>query len=322
MVVRSVLPFVGMKGVDEEAPKLRTTDPLRLKRVIDVIEKTNNTQLMSSPFLFKPCALAKSKLKTNLTQHVLPHASSSSIHPPPSTSTSTTSVTKPKFSNKDYASLFSLALSDYALWDDKEGAGGFFPLTQLLKCSKVLVLHAPENVQVQIVKALRALYGGCRRLLGAHEIRRRKTGGEVGRYSKLDCENQTIYVENIPSPHHTLLSLHFIYTLLPTCFSSQNAHIQALTFPRHHQDKPNALPTCKGFALVLADIADVEFMLESWPWDRRHAQEGSKDREGSEATKFGFRVEINARQDAVEPLVPMPVSSPSFTSAPPFIAEP
>ncbi|KAG6919787.1 hypothetical protein DXG01_001626 [Tephrocybe rancida] len=344
---------------------------------------------MSSPFLFKPRALAKPKPKPVATQHVLPHASSSStsipqIHPPPSTSTSITPVTKPKFSNEDYTSLFSLALSDYALWadsdlrraldfsreSDEEGAGGFFPLTQLLKRSKVLAPLALENVQVQIVKALRAegkvdvrllvsepsasTWGGQahdRRDLGAYEIRRRETAGEVGGYSKLDWENRTIYVENIPSPHRTLPSiLHFIYTLLPKRPSSQNAltptRIQALTFPPHHQDKPNALPTCKGFALVvLADIADVEFMLESWPWDRRHAQEASKDQEGSEAMKFGFRTlskarwdqlkdeyivyrarlveEINAHQDAVEPLVPMSVpTSTSIPTPPPVIAEP
>ncbi|KAG6906526.1 hypothetical protein DXG01_013459 [Tephrocybe rancida] len=255
---------------------------------------------MSSPFLFKPRALAKPKPKPNSTQHALPHASSSSIHTPPSTSTSITPMTKPKFSNEDYTNLFRLALSDYALWadsdlrraldfsreSDEEGAGGFFPLTQLLKRSKVLAPLALENVQVQIVKALRAegkvdvrllvsepsasTWGGQaydRRDLGAYEIRRRETAGEVGGYSKLDWENRTIYVE------------------------------------------------------------------------------GSKDREGSEATKFRFRVlskscwdqlkdehvayrarlvvKINAHQDVVEPLVPVPVSSPSFTSAPPpFIAEP
>ncbi|KAG6909972.1 hypothetical protein DXG01_014241 [Tephrocybe rancida] len=141
--------------------------------------------------------------------HVIPHASSiNPIHPPPSTSTSTTPATKPKF-NEDYTSLFSLALSDYALWadsdlcraldfsrePDEKGDGGFFPLAQLLKRSKVLAPLALENVQVQIVKALRA-------------------------EDKMD--------------HPT----------------SPNACIQALTFPPHHQEKPNALPTCKGFALV------------------------------------------------------------------------
>ncbi|KAG6914056.1 hypothetical protein DXG01_002737 [Tephrocybe rancida] len=217
---------------------------------------------MSSPF-FKPRAITKPKPKPNSTQHVLPHASSSihPIHPPPSTSTSTTPATKPKF-NEDYTSLFSLALSDYALWadsdlrraldfsreSDEEGDGGFVPLTQLLKRSKVLAPLALEKVQVQIVKALRAEGKMDARLL-VSEPSASTWGGQapdrrdLGAASLMDIHSQ----EDIQSPQRTLPSiLHFFYTLLSKHPTSPNACIQALTFPPHHQDKPNALPTCKA----------------------------------------------------------------------------
>ena len=81
--------------------------------------------------------------------------------------------------------------------------------------------------------------------------------------------------------------------------------IQGISLPRHHQDKPEDLPKCKGFALVtFRDTNDVEMLLAEWPWRKAgHVPNPIKSRaepatdtsvssamQQHEAQKFGFRV--------------------------------
>lgn len=43
--------------------------------------------------------------------------------------------------------------------------------------------------------------------------------------------------------------------------------IQGVSFPPHHSDKPDARPSCKGFALVtFAHATDCKYLANSWPW--------------------------------------------------------
>ncbi|KAG6841300.1 hypothetical protein C0991_012470 [Blastosporella zonata] len=345
---------------------------------------------MAASFAFIPRTLAKGKRKTeqNTTQ------ATTSSTPAQTTSTSQSaatsgSSTRAKFSNEDYVNLFGLALSDYALWadsdlrrtidwssepsSDEQGADGFFPLSHLLKRSKVLGPLNLEGSQVPIAKALRlndatsvvevrllmsepsaSTWSSKRdtaRDLGAYEVRRRDLEGGITRasknYSKQDWENRTVYVENMPAPYRTVPAiLDFINTLIAARQSSNSASIrvQGIILPPHHQDKPGDAPTCKGFALiVLQDELDVDFLLETWRWDRQRSADAEHTQpeeptEIQDAAKFGFRTlsksrwdqlkeeylsyrerlvgEINAHQDAEVP-IPVPVVPIPIPIAPP-----
>jgi hypothetical protein len=137
-------------------------------------------------------------------------------------------------------------------------------------------------------------------------------------YGKADWDRLTVYVvrilllmicysqlivlqENIPIQYRSLPgTMKFITTLFSSVPSSEAPYskIQHISFPRHHRDQPNSIPTCKGFALVtLSSLQDANFLLEKWPWDTASKKPYPKEQEADtsyshtlhDAVKFGFR---------------------------------
>ena len=84
----------------------------------------------------------------------------------------------------------------------------------------------------------------------------------------------------------------FVSRLLGEMEVPHSAHpVQHISLPRHHLDKPDAKPKCKGFGLVtLASLEDVDLLVQRWPWQR---QRGKADDSASvilqDAIRFGFR---------------------------------
>ncbi|KAG6902215.1 hypothetical protein C0995_003047 [Termitomyces sp. Mi166 len=190
---------------------------------------------MASSFPFIPRTLAKGKQKAsqNLSQ---PSTSTiQSLNRTPSITATPGPTNKTKYSNEDYINLFKLALSDYALWADpdlrrtidwssesfshEQTGDGFFPLSHLLRRSKVLGPLNIESLQIPIAKALRSdatsalevrllvsepsssTWSGKRdnaRDLGAYEVRRRDSGNASSRpsqnHSRQYWEDRTVYV--------------------------------------------------------------------------------------------------------------------------------
>lgn len=68
--------------------------------------------------------------------------------------------------------------------------------------------------------------------------------------------------------------------------------VQHIALPRHHLDKPNDYPKCKGFALVtLSRMEDVDHLVQQWPWQRKsRAAALGDEKTTAEAEKFGFRL--------------------------------
>jgi hypothetical protein len=78
--------------------------------------------------------------------------------------------------------------------------------------------------------------------------------------------------------------------------------IQHILFPPHHQDPPDAVPKCKGFALVtLTEPTVVSRLLSFFPYesDSAHAPADSSIGE-SEAHKTGFRALTKERWDKLQ----------------------
>jgi hypothetical protein len=107
--------------------------------------------------------------------------------------------------------------------------------------------------------------------------------------------------ENIPPQFRTIQGIvKFTLKLLPS--SSSLYRIENVTFLRHHQDTPDDIPKCKGFALVtLSHMQDVELFLKDWPWNRNQGSEQrTKEGEEAEAAKYGFRTLSKHRWDQLQ----------------------
>ncbi|KAF8806200.1 hypothetical protein BYT27DRAFT_7141780 [Phlegmacium glaucopus] len=161
-----------------------------------------------------------------------------------------------------------------------------------------------------------------------YELRRKETLSALSKHGKKEWDALTIYVENIPIQYRNISGIiRFVNGLLqpsPSFSSSSVPRIQNISLPSHHQDQPNCIPTCKGFALVtLSHNEDVTSLLKAWSWDHprdamrsdRHLETGGKsalvnakakgkDKESLgeeispfqvEATKFGLRVLTKAK---------------------------
>jgi len=103
-------------------------------------------------------------------------------------------------------------------------------------------------------------------------------------------------------------------TLLPPSISRASQRVQAISLPPHHQDIINAVPTCKGFALVtLSSKDDVTALLKTWPWDVPPSKRASGDNEVApgeddgeagqvfrEARKFGLRTISKSRWEELK----------------------
>ncbi len=81
--------------------------------------------------------------------------------------------------------------------------------------------------------------------------------------------------------------------------------VQSILFPPRHQDPPDAIPKCKGFALVtLSEPSDASHLLTRFPYHNR-ANDRSADDDGlspeeREARKGGFRTLSKERWEALQ----------------------
>jgi hypothetical protein len=111
--------------------------------------------------------------------------------------------------------------------------------------------------------------------------------------------------ENIFHPYRSIVG---IYNLLRALLNVSNP-VQHILFPPHHQDPPDAIPKCKGFALVTLNEPDLASdILSQFPYDGDSApapndsdsDSDSSSVEGSEARKAGLRVLSKERWDTLQ----------------------
>lgn len=82
--------------------------------------------------------------------------------------------------------------------------------------------------------------------------------------------------------------------------------MQTISFLAHHQDPPDAIPKCKGFALLtLTNKADLDKLLADWPWSSASTTISERGREVSEdlveeAHRAGMRVLAKADWDKLQ----------------------
>ena len=78
--------------------------------------------------------------------------------------------------------------------------------------------------------------------------------------------------------------------------------IQHILFPPHHQDPPDAIPKCKGFALVtLTEPTLVSHLVTLFPYDTAHVPtDSTSPEEETEARKAGFRALSKDRWDKLQ----------------------
>lgn len=111
--------------------------------------------------------------------------------------------------------------------------------------------------------------------------------------------------ENIPIQFRTIVGISkLLHRLLltgdhpPSVSIGDHRCVQKILFPPHHQDRPDALPKCKGFALVtLSEPPATSHLLTRFPYPNRannHGANGNDDNddmspEEREARKAGFR---------------------------------
>ncbi|KAL0952097.1 hypothetical protein HGRIS_008730 [Hohenbuehelia grisea] len=153
--------------------------------------------------------------------------------------------------------------------------------------------------------------------LGAYEVRRRDWHTWIDhtfpQYSHLYWKERTLYLENIPIRFRTITTIAlFVQALLDSSPNPSTppslSRIQAISLPPHHQDKAGEPPKCKGFAfLTLLSMADVEFLLERWPWDHMEIQQSLHSHaehdtsvEVQDAVRFGFRCLSQIRWDELK----------------------
>ncbi|KAF8261195.1 hypothetical protein EI94DRAFT_1705720 [Lactarius quietus] len=139
-------------------------------------------------------------------------------------------------------------------------------------------------------------------LVGGYEIRRKDWAEVTERFPSFSPEYwdaRTVYIENIPHPFRSIVG---ICNLLRAILNS--SPVQHIIFPPHHQDPPDAIPKCKGFALVtLNEPDDVSHLLSRFPYDRDHTPAPTDDISSvdeSEARKAGFRALSKERWDGLQ----------------------
>ena len=85
--------------------------------------------------------------------------------------------------------------------------------------------------------------------------------------------------------------------------------VQRISFPPHHQDPPDALPKCKGFALVtVSEPSATSHLLTHFPYHNRannHSANCNDDDDGAsleerEAHKAGFRTLTKERWEELQ----------------------
>jgi len=112
--------------------------------------------------------------------------------------------------------------------------------------------------------------------------------------------------ENIPIQYTKVPGIgNLITALLPSASGPPINRVQNIVFPPHHQDLPDSIPVCKGFALItLSSEGDVQTLLDAWPWDSKKCTElekgdvkkaKSQSSEERSAKASGLRVCTKAR---------------------------
>ncbi|PBK93939.1 hypothetical protein ARMGADRAFT_1164773 [Armillaria gallica] len=234
-------------------------------------------------------------------------------------------LNKSSFSDKEYASLISLALSDFALFSDPdlrrkidEGEDGFVSLLHILKhalhgilisesetaAAKALRSEATDSIEVRMVFSGPSWSAqGSFKNKGMFEVRRKDPQNT---FTRENWKERTLYLENIPVQYASLPGVFHLTQVLLTKTTDTIAsfnRIQSISIPPHHLDKPGDIPKCKGFALLtLLDVEDVQQLLREWPWTLVVCATDVKPAisEFQEATKFGFRALSKTRWDEMK----------------------
>ncbi|KAH9056352.1 hypothetical protein EDB87DRAFT_1237548 [Lactarius vividus] len=213
---------------------------------------------------------------------------------------------------QDKATLCSLAFSDYQLWENPflrdPNKHGFTPIRTLFRRSHIFLAAASSDnddafewTEASLIKCLSRDSFDSRmilvdktrpRLAGGYEVRRKDWAEVIHRFPTFSPEYwdaRTVYIENIP---HSFRSTLGICKLLRALLNSSSA-VQHIVFPPHYQDPPDAVPRCKGFALVTLNEPEVvSDLLSNFPYDRDDKRPPTDDHssvEESEARKAGFR---------------------------------
>ncbi|KAK0443907.1 uncharacterized protein EV420DRAFT_1013896 [Desarmillaria tabescens] len=291
---------------------------------------------MSLPFIPRNVATKSKKIQSTKGRDVdIPTASSSRTIPLPvgkgkepekPNIDGPAAVHKPNFSDKEYASLIYLALSDFALFSDPdlrrkidEGEDGFVSLLHVLKhalhgilfsesetaVARALRSEATDSIEVRMVFSGPSWSGqGSSKNSGMFEVRRMES--LQNKFTREDWRERTLYIENILIQYTSLLGVfHLIQVLLTKTTNTTPIfnRIQGISFPPHHLDKPGDTPKCKGFALVaLLDAEDAQRFLHEWPWAPAVSPNEVKPpiSEFQEAVKFGFRTMSKTRWDEMK----------------------
>ncbi|KZV66859.1 hypothetical protein PENSPDRAFT_636475 [Peniophora sp. CONT] len=236
----------------------------------------------------------------------------------PSTASSSRSV--PSISGEDIALLLSLVLSEYALWVAPAlrdpNRDGYVALSSVISSHsalqdpslseavvvKSLRQYAPDGYDIRMILATGVKHGPP----GGYEIRRRdwdKVVSSFSSYSRNAWQAKALYVERLPHAARAHLGILKLFkTLLP---NTPNP-LQTISFPAHHQDPPDAVPKCKGFALLtLTNKADLDKILADWPWSSESSTISERGREASEdileeARRAGMRTLAKAAWDKLQ----------------------
>ncbi|KAF8489477.1 hypothetical protein F5888DRAFT_1746467 [Russula emetica] len=248
--------------------------------------------------------------------------------PPPSAAARDSAAEDPP--SEDPAILGTLAFSDYEIWSNPTlrdpNHDGFVPLRTLVHTSPVfLAANAVSLTEGSIVKSLRThatdMFDIHMIVLdktrprrsrhgyapaGGYKVRR-KDWAEVTRhfptFSPEYWNIRTIYIENIPLQFRSIIGASkLLHRLLlrdhhtPSFSLGDYRCIQSILFPPHHQDPPDAVPKCRGFALVtFSRPSDASHLLTHFPY---HNRENNRSADGDdadlpaeerEARKAGFR---------------------------------
>lgn len=152
---------------------------------------------------------------------------------------------------------------------------------------------------------------------GGYKVRRKDWVEVTGRFPTFSPEYwdiRTIYIENIPLQFRSIIGISkLLHRLLlrdhhtPSFSLGDYRSIQSIFFPPHHQDPPDAVPKCRGFALVtFSKPSDAAHLLTHFPyhnWEVNYSADCNDDdpsAEEREARKAGFRTLSKERWEALQ----------------------
>ncbi|EKM59920.1 uncharacterized protein PHACADRAFT_206140 [Phanerochaete carnosa HHB-10118-sp] len=235
-------------------------------------------------------------------------------------------------SEEEYAAMLLLTMTDYALWSDAElrrtmefAEESYVPLVALgdrLPLSDDMP-RPPEAILVKAIRAhasdifdarmlmsapSRAAWYGknptSRDAFGGYEVRLKGAKEALHRARnsvRNEWEALTIYIENVPPQYRNVASIYrLVHDLLPEMKTDGLVdRVQHISLPRHHLDKSDDQPKCKGLALVtLNRPEDLDHLLQNWPWQRpKSPSDTSSGKDLPDAIRFGFRTTTKSHWD-------------------------